>query len=102
MVGNSSVESRTNRAVGFVLEPGSVFKIVTAAAALEEGHFKESDIIFCENGEYRVGNHILHDHHPLGKLTFQQVIEQSSNIGVTKIAQKMGPDTVYNLSLIHI
>ncbi|MBP9854084.1 MAG: penicillin-binding protein 2 [Candidatus Omnitrophica bacterium] len=96
MTGKSTIESRTNRAVSFVLEPGSVFKIVAASAALEEGTYTESDIIFCENGEYRVGNHTLHDHHPLGKLTFQQVIEQSSNIGVTKIAQKMGADTFYN------
>ncbi len=91
----STSESRTNRAVAYVLEPGSVFKIVAASAALEEKIFKETDKIFCENGEYRVANHILHDHHPHGTLTFQGVIEQSSNIGTTKIAQKMGPELLY-------
>lgn len=96
LVGQSNVESRTNRAVSFVLEPGSVFKIVAAAAALEEDFFVETDEIFCENGEYRVANHTLHDHRPHGKLSFQQVFEVSSNIGVTKIAQKMGPDVIYN------
>lgn len=94
-VSSSNVGNRTNRAVSFIYEPGSVFKIVPAAAALEEGFFTETDEIFCENGEYRVANHILHDHHPLGKLTFTQVFEHSSNIGVTKIAQKMGPDMIY-------
>jgi cell division protein FtsI (penicillin-binding protein 3) len=94
-VGKSDVASRTNRAVSFVYEPGSVFKIVAAAAALEEGKFKESDIIFCENGEYKIANHILHDHNPHGKLTFKEVFELSSNIGVAKIAQKLGPDTIY-------
>lgn len=92
---NSSLESRTNRALSYVYEPGSVFKIVTAAAALEEKAFVETDKIFCENGAYRVANHILHDHQPHGTLTFRQVFEQSSNIGVTKIAQKLGPNIIY-------
>lgn len=90
-VTNSSLESRTNRALSFTYEPGSVFKIVAAAAALEEGAFTEADKINCENGSYRIGGHILHDHHPNGVLTFQGVIEQSSNIGVAKVAQKLGP-----------
>ncbi len=94
-VTSSSIESRTNRAISYTYEPGSVFKIVVTAAALEESAFSESDKINCENGSYRVGNHILHDHHPEGILSFHQVIEQSSNIGVTKIAQKLGPYKVY-------
>lgn len=96
MAGQSTVESRTNRAVSFVLEPGSVFKIVPAAAALEEEIYTETDQIYCENGEYRVANHILHDHRPHGTLTFREVFELSSNIGVTKISQKMGPEMIYN------
>ncbi len=88
-------ENRMNRAISLVYEPGSVFKIVAASAALEEGVFKETDKIFCENGSYSVGGHILHDHHGHGTLTFSEVMEQSSNIGVTKIAQKMGPATWY-------
>jgi len=94
-VASSSVESRTNRAISFTYEPGSVFKIVTAAAALEEEVAKETDRIDCENGAYRVGNHILHDHHAHGILTFREVFEESSNIGVTKIAQKLGSYRVY-------
>jgi cell division protein FtsI/penicillin-binding protein 2 len=94
-VANSDVEHRTNRGIAFVYEPGSVFKIVTASAALEEGVFKETDKIFCENGEYRVANHTLHDHDPLGTLTFSEVIEKSSNIGTVKIAQKLGPNKIY-------
>ena len=94
-VTSSNVESRTNRGIAFVYEPGSVFKIVTAAAALEEGKFTETDKVFCENGEYRVANHTLHDHDPYGTLTFSEVIEKSSNIGTVKIAQKLGPATIY-------
>ena len=92
---SSPIENRTNRVVSFVYEPGSVFKIVAATAALEEGIFTEQDKIFCENGSYRVANNILHDHHPHGTLTFKEVFEVSSNIGVTKIAQKTTPSTFY-------
>lgn len=88
-------ESRTNRAICFTYEPGSVFKIVTAAAALEGNYFTETNKIFCENGAYRIANHTLHDHHPHGTLTFREVFEQSSNIGVAKIAQKMGANKIY-------
>ena len=91
----SEKESRRNRAICDLFEPGSVFKIVTASAALEEKRVNERDRFFCENGSYRVANHILHDHEPLGWLTFKEVIEQSSNIGTTKVAQLLGPDIVY-------
>ncbi|MDD5166465.1 MAG: penicillin-binding transpeptidase domain-containing protein [Candidatus Omnitrophica bacterium] len=84
-----------NRAICDLFEPGSVFKIVTASAALEEKKVTEEDRFFCENGAYKVGPHILHDHQPHGWLTFRQVIEESSNIGTTKVAQILGPDTVY-------
>ena len=94
-VSKSSLESRTNRAISFVYEPGSVFKVITAAAALEERKFKESDKIYCEKGKYRIANHILSDHRPHANLTFSQVFGLSSNIGTVKIAQKLGPDVIY-------
>ena len=84
-----------NRAICDMFEPGSVFKIVTASAALEENRVNEEDKFFCENGAYRVANHILHDHQPHGWLTFRQVIEESSNIGTTKVAQLLGPETLF-------
>ncbi len=92
---DSGVESRTNRALSYVYEPGSVFKVVTAAAALQEGKFTESDKIFCENGKYKIATNILTDHHPHGILTFTEVFSVSSNIGVAKIAQKLGAATIY-------
>lgn len=84
-----------NRAICDMFEPGSIFKIVTASAALEENKVNEEDKFFCENGSYRVANHILHDHQPHGWLTFRQVIEESSNIGTTKVAQILGSGTLY-------
>ena len=88
-------DSMRNRSICDLFEPGSVFKIVTASAALEEKKVTEEDKFFCENGAYRVGGRILHDHTSHGVLTFRQVIEESSNIGTVKVAQLLGADTVY-------
>jgi cell division protein FtsI/penicillin-binding protein 2 len=93
--GNVSKDQTRDRAICDLFEPGSVFKIVTASAALEEKKVSEEDRFFCENGSYRVANHILHDHVPHGWLTFREVIEESSNIGTTKVAQILGPNIVY-------
>jgi cell division protein FtsI (penicillin-binding protein 3) len=90
-----SKDSIRNRAICDLFEPGSVFKIVTASAALEEKKVTEEDVFDCENGAYKVGGRILHDHKPHGLLTFRQVIEESSNIGTVKVAQRLGPDTLY-------
>jgi len=86
---------RRNRAITDYFEPGSTFKIITASAALEEKIVSLDDVFFCENGEYRISRHILHDHRPHGELTFVQVIEKSSNIGAVKIAQKLGEKLLY-------
>lgn len=91
----ASKDSMRNRAICDLFEPGSVFKIVTASAALEEKKVTEEDTFFCENGAYKVGGRILHDHVPYGLLTFKQVIEESSNIGTVKVATLLGPDTIY-------
>jgi cell division protein FtsI (penicillin-binding protein 3) len=84
-----------NRSVCDLFEPGSVFKIVTASAALEEKRVSEEDKFFCENGSYRVASHVLHDHQKHGWLTFREVIGQSSNIGTTKVAQMLGSEVIY-------
>jgi len=91
-ISQAGAGARRNRALTDVFEPGSSFKIVTAAAALEDRVFKIGDIFHCEDGEYRIGGRILHDHKPYKDLDFCQVIEKSSNIGTVKIAQALGPE----------
>jgi cell division protein FtsI (penicillin-binding protein 3) len=94
--GKSKTEHRRNRAVTDLFEPGSIFKIVTAAALLEEGRITPEEEIFCENGSYpTVARHILHDHRPHGSLTFHDVIKLSSNIGTAKAAQRLKPEELY-------
>lgn len=91
----ADMNARRDRAICDLFEPGSVFKIVTASAALEEKKVNEQTRFFCENGSYKFSTHILHDHRPHGWLSFREVIEQSSNIGTAKVAQLLGPDTLY-------
>ncbi|MBI5606404.1 MAG: transpeptidase family protein [Deltaproteobacteria bacterium] len=86
---------RRNQGLTDTFEPGSTFKTFLLAAALEEKKFTPNDMIFCENGAYRVGNHVIHDVHPHGWLSVQDVIKVSSNIGATKIGKKLGPKTFY-------
>jgi len=92
----TSSEVRRNRSISDLFEPGSVFKIVTASGVLEEKKVKEEDKFFCENGSYKFGPHILHDHTSHGTLTFREVIEQSSNIGTAKVAQILGQALLYH------
>lgn len=84
-----------NRAITDFFEPGSVFKMFVASAALDERLYGLKDSIFCENGEYAVLGGVLHDHSPHGMLTFKQVIEKSSNIGMAKVGQKLGVERLY-------
>lgn len=72
-------------------EPGSTFKIVTAAAALEESLLSKFDVINTYGGEYMN----IKDSHKFTSLTFQQVIEQSSNVGTINIAGRLGKERYY-------
>lgn len=84
--------ARRNRQVTDCLEPGSTFKIFIAAAALDAHVVKPGDKFHCENGTWHLGaKEVIHDVHPYGTLTVQQVIQKSSNIGTAKISHKVGP-----------
>ncbi|MBN1212717.1 MAG: penicillin-binding protein 2, partial [candidate division Zixibacteria bacterium] len=78
------------RAVTDQFEPGSVFKAFTAAGLLDEGAVDFGDSIFCENGKYKIGRRTLHDDKERGWLSFREVMELSSNIGVAKCAIDFG------------
>jgi cell division protein FtsI/penicillin-binding protein 2 len=92
---NVPAECMRNRAITDMVEPGSTFKIVTAAGALNERIVTPSSMIFCENGRFRYGGRSLRDHHGYGMLTVEDVIAKSSNIGTAKLAIQMGDQKVY-------
>ncbi|MFZ5876215.1 MAG: peptidoglycan D,D-transpeptidase FtsI family protein [Nitrospirota bacterium] len=90
--GFSRPETWRNRAITDTFEPGSTFKIVTAAAALDAGVVRPDEIIDCERGRWPIPGGALHDHDPLGRVPFSEVIAKSSNIGTAKVAQRLGPE----------
>jgi cell division protein FtsI (penicillin-binding protein 3) len=88
----SSPAQWRNRAVTDAFEPGSTFKLVTAVAALDAGLVRPDEMIDCENGRWPMPGGVLHDHEPLGRVPFSEVIAKSSNIGTAKIAQRLGDE----------
>lgn len=88
-------DQRLNRAVGVNYEPGSVFKVATVAAALNEGIIATNDLFDCENGMWHYGGRPLRDFHPYGELDVTGILRHSSNIGAAKIAVMLGDDRMY-------
>jgi cell division protein FtsI (penicillin-binding protein 3) len=79
-----------NRAVSDIYEPGSTFKVVTLAAALEEKITTPDEVVDCQNGSIIVNGLKIHDHKPYGDLTVAQVLANSSDVGAIKIALRLG------------
>ncbi len=86
---------KRNKVLTDVFEPGSTMKIVTAAALLQERIHKESDLIFCENGSYKIYNHRIRDTKKHGWMDFRKVIEHSSNIGMVKLSEDLPSNTLF-------
>ena len=79
-----------NRAVTDPFEPGSTFKAILAAAALEEGVVKPDDRINGENGAITLAGTTIHDWKKYGWLTFAEVLQNSSNVGSIKVGLSLG------------
>ena len=88
-------EQMKNRAITDMMEPGSTFKIVTAAAALNEHKVGPGSMIFCENGVWNFGGTALHDHRPFADLSVKDILVKSSNIGAAKLALSVGEQKFY-------
>lgn len=95
-IGEASAREIRNRAIGDIFEPGSVFKIVTLVGSLDRKIFSLGDTIYCENGRFKIPGSILHDWKPYGELTYKEVFKKSSNIGVAKIASRLGATVLYS------
>jgi len=78
-----------NRALTDTFEPGSVMKPFTIGLALEKGRVKPSTVIDTSPGSWTIAGATIHDAHPHGALTVEQVIQVSSNVGTAKIAMQM-------------
>ena len=88
-----------NRAIADAYEPGSTYKIINVAAALESGVIAVSDTFFCENGEYKLPHgKIVHDHEPHENMSVEDIFVHSSNIGIMKMAEILGDNIIYDTS----
>ena len=82
--------------VQWVYEPGSTFKAITLAAALEKNIATLNDKYYCEKGAWKFSPKItLHDHEPEETLSISEIIEKSSNIGTAKLGMKLGVKNLY-------
>ena len=89
---DSKEEDLRNRGVQEPYEPGSIFKVVTASAAIEERAFRTDELIDVSAGAIHIGSREIEDVHASGVLSFTDVIVKSSNVGAIKIGLRLGPE----------
>ena len=97
---NEYTESKSawmNRAIQYTYEPGSTFKIVAAAAAVEKGLVGYDELFDCTAGSIKVGPLTISDHERMGVLTFSKVLIDSSNVGTVKFASRLPPADLYGM-----
>ncbi len=85
----------TNRAVSYIYEPGSTFKLVTIAAALEEKLTNPDEVFDCQMGSIVYNGMRIRDSKPHGLLPVWGVLSKSSDVGSIKIALRLGEDRYY-------
>jgi cell division protein FtsI (penicillin-binding protein 3) len=85
-----------NRSVSVAYEPGSTFKLITLAAALDQNAIKPDDIFDCEHGSIYFNGRRIHDHKPFGVLNVGEILAKSSDVGAIKIALQVGQPRFYD------
>lgn len=94
---NQAMNTFRNRAVTDVFEPGSTIKAFSIASALDAGQYTPNTVINTFPGWIRVGHTVLKDEHNNGPLTITQILQLSSNVGVTKVILSLPPNQLWNL-----
>jgi cell division protein FtsI (penicillin-binding protein 3) len=84
-----------NRMVSDVFEPGSIFKIVTAAAGIQERVVDPHEVLDCGSGQILIANTVINDHKPFDQLTFREAVARSSDIGMIRVAHRLGRENFY-------
>ncbi|MGB9150132.1 MAG: penicillin-binding protein 2 [Burkholderiales bacterium] len=92
----TAAQSR-NRVMTDTFEPGSTMKPFTAAAAIETGKFSPGTFIETSGGSMTIGPATIHDAHKEGRLTVEQVIQKSSNVGSAKMALALPAEYLWNV-----
>lgn len=94
--GASPPETWRNPVFSDMVEPGSTFKVVSLAGALDRGLLTLDSGVYCEQGQFIVNKVAVRDHARYGLLSVRQAFAKSSNIGFAKIALQLGPERFYN------
>jgi cell division protein FtsI/penicillin-binding protein 2 len=87
---------RHNRSISFPYEPGSIFKLVTYAAAFELGLVNPGDKVNCGNGQISIGKRVIHDTHSYGVLSVTDAFAKSSNVCAIRLAQRVGKERLFD------
>ena len=93
---NVPAESLKDRAVSDIYEPGSVFKIVTYSAAIDQHVVTPDDHIDCQHGSIDVFGMKIHDHESLGVVTIAEALAHSSDVAAIKVGMKLGDQRLYH------
>ncbi len=93
----SMLRASSNLPVSFMFEPGSTLKPITALLAIEKKIYKPSDRIDCRNYHltYKSEERVIKDDHKFKYLSFKDIIAYSSNVGISKIVEQIGSETLY-------
>ncbi len=94
--GSVPAEALKNRAVTDIYEPGSVFKIVTYSAAIDQHLITPDDKVDCQHGSIDVFGMKIHDHESLGVITMSEALAHSSDVAAIKVGMKLGEDRLYH------
>src|SRR5580692_7956000 len=93
---DAPAETWMNRAVSAIYEPGSTFKLITLAAAFDQGITRPDEVFDCENGAVYISGHRIRDHKPFGLLSVADILAKSSDVGAIKIALRLGAPRFYD------
>jgi cell division protein FtsI (penicillin-binding protein 3) len=93
---DSPPDARVDRAASSLYEPGSVFKIVTLSAAIDQGVTTPDDVVDCQNGAIYIAGHRIRDHKAYGLLSVSQILEYSSDVGAIKVGLRLGAPKFYD------
>ena len=96
--GGSEPADRRNRAVTDLYEPGSTFKVVVAAAAIELGLVHSGSVIDCGHGAVKVAGRTIRDHKVFDYLRFSEVIAESSNVGAIRVGLRLSPEEFHRFT----
>lgn len=90
-----SIDALRNRAITDTYEPGSTIKALVLSILFDQNLVRENEVINTENGKYIFRNVRIIDSHPFNSLTVRQILEQSSNVGMSKLSTRISDEIFY-------